>query len=97
MQGADLYKSCSSVDSSLLGTKITRQCSEKGNWEEINYSECTIESDSSSFLLLWIVIEAGSEDKHQIEDSKESLESEVGLYRQVHKDMKFNIYPLLCS
>lgn len=72
-----MHKSCSSIDSSFRGNNIIRRCSEEGDWEEINYSACTIESESSTFLLLWIVIEASSGDEQQIEANRETLENEV--------------------
>ena len=55
--GDTLAKPCHSVDTSLHGINVLRKCSLDGKWEEIDYTGCTIDSESSPFLLLWVVTE----------------------------------------
>ena len=60
MAGGILTKSCQSSDSSLRGADIVRCCSPDGEWGELDYTGCTVESGSPPFLLLWVAAEASS-------------------------------------
>ena len=53
--GDTLAKPCYSVDSSLRGGAISRGCSLDGEWEELDYTGCTLERSSPPFILMWVV------------------------------------------
>ena len=40
------------------GTQATRRCMENGEWEDVDFTSCTLVESSPPFLLLSLVIEA---------------------------------------
>lgn len=70
--GSSLSTPCHLVDSSLRGANVTRSCSLAGEWQELDYTGCTIEYSSPPFILLWVIAEGSSRD--QIETSTTELE-----------------------
>lgn len=70
--GNSLATPCNLVDSSLRGANVIRSCSLAGEWQEPDYTGCTIEPSSPPFILLWVIAEAGNRD--QIETSLTQLE-----------------------
>ena len=55
--GGSVSKPCSSVDFSLRGTSVVRRCSLDGEWEQPDYTDCTLADGSSPFILLWLAAE----------------------------------------
>lgn len=70
-----LYQPCQSVDMSLRGTDIVRLCSEEGQWNELDFSQCTIEKGAPPFLLLWVLVVA--EGRGEVDSRRMAMENEV--------------------
>jgi hypothetical protein len=75
--GDTLAQPCQSVDDSLRGGAITRGCSLDGEWEELDYTGCTLGSGSPPFILVWVVAETNNSDRELIERNLVQLESMV--------------------
>ncbi len=61
---------CSQISSSLRSeTRVTRQCSDTGRWEEPDLTTCTLIENAEPFLLLWFVIEANNSSDEAITPS----------------------------
>ena len=78
VSGISLRQPCQLVDMSLHGTDTVRLCSEEGQWNELDFSQCTIERGTSPFLLLWVVVVA--EDREQVDSGRVEMEEQVHTY-----------------
>lgn len=75
ISGISLYQPCQSVDMSLRGADIVRLCSEEGQWNEPDFSQCTVEKGTLPFLLLWVVVVA--ENREQVDSRRMDMEHQV--------------------
>ena len=74
--GDRLAKPCQLVDTSLRGGTITRTCSLDGQWEELDYTGCTLDSVSPPFILVWVIAETNNSGQ-MIERNLAQLEDTV--------------------